>query len=113
MWTCYEFIDLKILSSILAHLALSLPWVLVLIQVIDQVLIADEYKMRHVVFTQIYGVAYVAFNLLWFCYAPEKDRLLYDIMDWKRKTLVACFYGVVCILVLAPLFSLLHLHIYR
>lgn len=80
---------------------------------VDQVLIADEYKMRHVIFTQIYGVAYVTFNLLWFCYAPEKDRLLYDIMDWKRKTLLASLYGIVCILILAPLFSVVHLYIYR
>lgn len=80
---------------------------------VDQVLIADEYKMRHVIFAQVYGVAYIAFNVLWFFYAPEENRLLYDIMDWKRKTLVACFYGTVCVLILAPLFSLLHLYIYR
>eukprot|EP00752_Nemacystus_decipiens_P006381 g5753.t1 len=93
--------------DILAHSLIAL------IMVADQMLVADEYKMRHVIFTQIYGVVYVTFNLLWFCYAPEKDRLLYDVMDWKRKTLVACVYGIVCILILAPLFSLLHLYIYR
>jgi len=81
--------------------------------VIDQVLIADEYKMRHVIITQVYGVVYILFNIGWYYLAPEKEKLLYDIMDWEKRTLVACIYGVVCIVILAPLFSLLHLHIYR
>lgn len=76
-------------------------------------LIADEYKMRHVVITQVYGVVYVLFNIAWYYLAPEKEKLLYDIMDWEKQTLVACIYGFVCIVILAPLFSFLHLHIYR
>lgn len=83
------------------------------IQVIDQVLIADEYKMRHVVITQAYGVVYILFNIGWYYLAPEEEKLLYDIMDWENRPLVAFIYAVVCILILAPLFSFLHLHIYR
>lgn len=83
------------------------------IQLIDQLLVADEFKLRYVVFPQVFGVIYIIFNVVWYYLAPNEDRLIYSILDWSNNTLVACIYGVVCILVLAPFFALLHFGVYR
>lgn len=73
---------------------------------------ADEFKLRHVIFSQAYGVFYVVFNIIWY-YVGWREKLLYEVLDWDNKPLVACIYAGVCILVLCPLFSLLHLFVYR
>lgn len=83
------------------------------IQLIDQFLIADEYKVRYVIFAQAFGVIYLVFSIGWYYIAPKEDRLLYSVLDWGNETLVACIYAVLCMLVLAPLFALLHFGVYR
>ena len=60
----------------------------------------------------MYGVVYVVFNIIWY-YVGWREKLLYEVLDWDNKPLVACIYGAVCILVLCPLFALLHLFVYR
>ncbi|CAM9276449.1 unnamed protein product [Hapterophycus canaliculatus] len=81
-------------------------------QLIDQFLIADEFKMRHVIISQLYGVFYIIFNLIWY-YEGWEQKVLYKVLDWDNDPLTACIYGAVCILVLVPLFCYLHLVIYR
>eukprot|EP00752_Nemacystus_decipiens_P006380 g5752.t1 len=92
--------------DILAHVVIG-PVLL-----IDQFLVADEFKLRHVVFSQMYGVFYIVFNIIWY-YFGWREKLLYEVLDWDNKPLVACIYGAVCILILCPLFSLVHLVVYR
>lgn len=60
----------------------------------------------------MYGVIYIVFNVIW-CYVGWEQKLLYEVLDWDNKPLVACIYGAVSILVLSPLFALLHLVVYR
>lgn len=81
-------------------------------QLIDQFLVADEFKLRHVIFFQICGVVYIGFNIVWY-YVGWQENILYEVLDWDNKPLVACIYGAVCVMVLSPLFSLLHLFLYR
>lgn len=78
----------------------------------DQLLVADEFKMRHVIISQLYGVFYILFNITWY-YEGWEQNMLYKVLDWDNKPLTACIYGAVSILVLAPLSSFLHLAIYR
>lgn len=60
----------------------------------------------------MYGVFYVVFNIIWY-YVGWRERVLYEVLDWDNKPLTACIYGAVSILVLCPLFSLVHLFVYR
>lgn len=83
------------------------------IQLVDQLLVADEFKCRNIIFGQVYGVMYLAFNVGWYYLAPREDRLIYEILDWENKPLAACIYGLGCILVLGPLFGALHFGVYR
>lgn len=82
------------------------------IQLIDQFLVADDFKLRHVVFSQAYGLVYVLFTILWY-YEGWEEKLLYKVLDWEIKPVVACIYSLGSILVLTPLFGLLHLFICR
>lgn len=82
-------------------------------KLVDQVLVADEFKFRHIIFGQIYGTIYLAFNVGWYYLAPREERLIYAILDWENKPLVACIYCLGCILILAPLFAVVHLGVYR
>ena len=79
----------------------------------DQFLIADEFKLRYVIFGQVYGGLYIAFNVGWYYLAPREDRLIYVILDWDKKPLVACIYALGCVLVLGPMFGVLHYGVYR
>lgn len=79
---------------------------------IDQFLVADEFKLRHVVIAQAFGVLYVLFNLIWY-YEGWEEKVLYAVLDWENKTLVACIYSIGSVVILVPLFGLLHLFIYR
>lgn len=83
------------------------------IQLVDQFLVADEYKLRNIIFGQVYGAIYIAFNVGWYYLAPREDRLIYAILDWDENPLVACIYALGCVLVLGPLFGVLHYGVYR
>lgn len=82
-------------------------------QLLDQFLVADEFKVRNIIFGQVYGVIYLTFNIVWYYVAPREDRLIYAILDWENNPLMACIYGLGSILVLAPLFGVLHIRVYR
>lgn len=82
-------------------------------QLVDQFLVADEFKMRYVLYAQAYGAAYLVFNILWYYLAPKDDRLIYEIIDWNNKPLVACIYGLGSLLIAAPLFTWLHYGVFR
>ncbi|CAM9823947.1 unnamed protein product [Ectocarpus sp. 12 AP-2014] len=83
------------------------------IMLLDQFLVAEEFKLRDILFPQAFGVIYILFNVGWYYLAPDDDRLIYIILDWENNTLVACIYAFVAILVGAPLFGLVHLGIFR
>lgn len=55
---------------------------------------------------------YVLFNILWY-YEGWKENLLYEVLDWENKPLVACIYSIGSVFILIPLFSLVHLFVYR
>lgn len=82
-------------------------------KLVDQMLVADEFKLQHLFITQVYGVCYVVWTVLWYFSAPQRDRLIYDVLDWEGKTLAACLYSLATIAVLTPLFALLHFYLYR
>ena len=83
------------------------------IKLIDQMLVADEYKLWHLVFTQVYGVCFVVWTIVWYVSAPQRDRLIYDVLDWQGGILAACLYSLATLAVLTPLFALLHLYLFR
>ncbi|CBJ25727.1 conserved unknown protein [Ectocarpus siliculosus] len=80
---------------------------------LDQFLVADEFKLRYILFPQAFGVIYLFFNVGWYYLAPDDDRLIYIILDWEDNTLGACIYAFGAILVGAPLFGLVHLGLFR
>ncbi|CAB1103132.1 unnamed protein product [Ectocarpus sp. CCAP 1310/34] len=81
---------------------------------VDQLLIADTYKLGHMIFTQIYGLVYLAFSVVWFYNGPEDEKYLYeDTLDWDENRLQACLSGGVAVGVLVPIAGLLHLGVFR
>ncbi|CAM9397563.1 unnamed protein product [Ectocarpus fasciculatus] len=83
------------------------------IMLLDQFLVADEFKLRYILFPQVYGVIYICFNVGWYYLAPNDDRLIYIILDWEDNTLGACIYAFGAIFVGAPLFGLVHFGLFR
>ena len=83
------------------------------IQLVDQFLVAAEFRHRYVFFGQVYGVIYLLFNVGWYYLAPKEDRQIYVILDWENKPLVACIYGLGLLFIGAPLFAVLHCGVYR
>lgn len=84
-----------------------------IIQLVDQFLVAAEFRLRYVLFGQAYGAIYLAFNVGWYYLAPKDDRLIYVIFDWQNNPLEGCIYGLGAMFVGAPLFTLLHFGVYR
>ncbi|CAM9541334.1 unnamed protein product [Ectocarpus sp. 12 AP-2014] len=81
---------------------------------VDQLLIADTYKLGHMIFTQIYGLVYLAFSVFWFYKGPEDEKYLYeDTLDWDQNRLQACLSGGVAVGVLVPIAGVLHLGLFR
>ncbi|CBJ26343.1 conserved unknown protein [Ectocarpus siliculosus] len=81
---------------------------------VDQLLIADTFKLGHMIFTQIYGLVYLAFSVIWFYKGPEDEKYLYeDTLDWGENRLQACLSGGVAVGVLVPIAGLLHLVVFR
>ena len=72
-------------------------------KLVDQMLVADEYRLWHLVFTQVYGVCYVVWTVVWYFSGPQRDRLIYDVLDWQGGTLAACLYSLATIAVLTCL----------
>lgn len=84
------------------------------IQLVDQLLVADEFKLLYIIFGQVHGAIYTAFNVGWYYLAPREDRLIYFILGWDDKPLAACIYALGRALVLGPLFGVLLYHgVYR
>lgn len=82
-------------------------------QVVDQLLVATEYRLRQISAVELYGVIYVAFNIIFYYSSSEDDRVIYDILDWGEGTATAIAYTVGILGVLLPLFAFLHLGVFR
>lgn len=65
------------------------------------------------VIAQVWGLAYVTFNVIWYYTAPEDTRLIYPIFDWEHETLKAAVYSLASLLILTPLLAVLHAGICR
>ncbi|CAM9875004.1 unnamed protein product, partial [Scytosiphon promiscuus] len=81
---------------------------------VDQFLSGNEFKLKHVIIAQAYGVIYLVFSILWFYTAPEAEKYLYEeFLDWENNRVNACITGAAAIGVLAPLAASVHFFVYR
>lgn len=81
---------------------------------VDQMLVADEFKLKHLVISQIYGVIYIVFSIFWFYMAPEEDKYLYEnILDWEMNRVQASIWAGVGIGVVVPVAAFIHYAFHR
>lgn len=74
---------------------------------------ASEFRLRDAWKAEAVGTIYVIFNITYYCLAPLGEKLIYYILDWGRKPLVAVAYSALTLFVLVPVFTALHYGIYR
>lgn len=80
---------------------------------VDQFIIAAPYRLRDIWIVEIFGLIYVGFDIIYFYSAPRGDKIIYVILDWGRNTTEALLYCFGTILVLIPLFTLVHYGLFR
>lgn len=62
----------------------------------------------------IYSVAYIAFNIaFFFLETDEEERVIYGILDWGENAGKAALIALGIIVVLVPVFGLLHYGVFR
>lgn len=77
------------------------------LKVVDVILVATEYKFKHLLASEVYGLLYVAFNVSFFCLAPQDQRVLYSILDWGKNAGAAAGTSIFLMVVFVPVSSLL------
>lgn len=82
-------------------------------QLVDQMLIATRFRLRDAWMTELFSLVYVIFNIAYYFSAPRGEKIIYYILDWGRKPGLACAYTLVTLLVLVPLFDLVHYGLFR
>lgn len=75
-------------------------------QVIDIMLVAAEFRFRHIVSSWLFAVVYFAFNIIYFLAGPEDDKILYTVLDWEDNPGGAAVFAVLTIFILVPLLNL-------
>lgn len=80
---------------------------------IDQFLVASEFRLRDAWKAELVGTVYIIFNITYYCLAPPGEKLIYYVLDWGRSPLVAVAYSALTLLVLVPGFTVLHYGIFR
>lgn len=81
-------------------------------QTVDMLLVATEYKLRQVFACELFGIVYIIFNLLFFVFADEEDRVIYSVLDWEDP-LSAILFAAGLVVILVPGFAIVFLGIYR
>lgn len=76
-------------------------------------LVATEYRLRQVCATEMFGVVYVVFNVIFFYTGPTDEKVIYDILDWGGDPGKASAFVVVILVVLVPLFGLAHFGVFK
>lgn len=83
------------------------------VQIVDQVLVATRYPLSALWFAEIFGVAYLLFDILWDVFTPGSKGVIYAILDWDNAPVLAVLYAAVALVILVPLFVLLHHGLFR
>lgn len=63
--------------------------------------------------TELFALVYLTFNILYYILAPQGAKLIYSILDWGQHFDTALTYTLVTLLVLIPLFALVHFAAFR
>lgn len=77
-------------------------------QVLDQFLIATDYKCRAFWLTEYYAIVYLLFNLVWYYKKSRSERVLYELMDWEIDPGRATLFTFIILCGLIPAASVFH-----
>lgn len=82
-------------------------------QILDQFLVASEFKMKYAWLALYFFVVYLFFNLAYYYEAAEVDRVTFEVFDWEEDPDRACLWLFLILAFLIPLFSGAHYFVYR
>lgn len=68
-------------------------------------LVAAEFRFRHVLSSWLFAVVYFAFNIIYFLAGPE-DKVLYTVLDWEDNPGGAAVFAVLTMFILVPFLNL-------
>ncbi|CAM9518824.1 unnamed protein product [Laminaria digitata] len=83
------------------------------IMLVDQLLVASRFRFRDLWKAELFAMAYLIFNISYYYIEPSGSKLIYYILDWGRNPGVAVAYSLGTLLVLIPLFALVHYGLFR
>ena len=63
--------------------------------------------------TEVFAIAYLAFNISYYFIEPRGSKLIYSILDWGRSPGIAVAYSLATLLALIPLFASAHYGLFR
>lgn len=95
------------------QLTMSRPPRYVLTQLVDQLLVASRFRFRDLWKAELFAMAYLIFNISYYYIEPYGSKLIYYILDWGRNPGLAVAYSLGTLLVLIPLFALVHYGLFR
>ncbi|CAN0074964.1 unnamed protein product [Scytosiphon promiscuus] len=83
------------------------------ILIIDQLLVASRFRIRHMWKTEVFATTYLVFNISYYYLASAGDKLIYIILDWGQRPWEAVGYSMLTLFLLIPVFAVLHYCLFR
>ena len=80
---------------------------------VDQFLIASEYKIKYAWLGIYYFVVYIFFNVGYYYNTTGGDRLTYEVFDWAVDPGKGCLWVFLILAFFVPGFSSFHYFVYR
>ncbi|CAM9972969.1 unnamed protein product [Ascophyllum nodosum] len=83
------------------------------IMLVDQFIVATPRRLREMWISMLFATMYLLFDFIWYMEAPTGQKVIYIILDWERNLDEALLYSFGTLLVLIPIFTLVHYGIFR
>ncbi|CAM9418032.1 unnamed protein product [Discosporangium mesarthrocarpum] len=83
--------------------------------IIDNLLVAMEYRLEYVWPASLFIIMYTGFNIAWYYITPRKNgnHIIYDQVQWDEEPVRASEIVIGIFFVLVPIFHVFHFIVYR
>lgn len=82
-------------------------------QVVDQFLVASEFKIKYAWLGEYYFIVYIFFNVGYYYETTGEDRLTYEVFDWEGDPGKAILWIFLIMAFFIPGFAGFHFFVYR
>lgn len=80
---------------------------------VDQFLIASEFKIGFAWMGFYFFVIYIFYNVIYYYEHNEEDRISFEVFDWEPEPGKACLWVFLILAFFVPGFTAFHVFVYR